>query len=105
MKEQTTVLLLLFFSSISALGQSTVDGLIGIYESKPKGFESYSVMKLDEQNRFTYNYGVGGCRGEVTGNWRIIDQKLQFETDEQFLKDSIIVYLDLDGEENWNPAK
>ena len=52
-------------------------------------------MTLETNNRFVYKYGLGGCQGEVKGNWKLIDKKIVFENDAAFLNDSIIHYPNL----------
>lgn len=93
MKVFQIILVLTFANSV--FGQSTVNGLIGIYESRDNAFERFSSMILSEQNRFTYKYGAGGCQGEVTGTWKVENQQLIFENDPQFLNNGIIFYPDL----------
>jgi hypothetical protein len=60
-------------------------GLTGTYVSTKNGFEWHSTLKLSEKNRFKYSYGISGCQGEITGNWRIVEgDLLEFTYDEEF---------------------
>jgi len=99
MKIPLTILLTLIWA-VTSLGQSSRGGLIGVYKSNGNSFERYSVMTLETNNRFTYKYGLGGCQGEVKGNWKIVDKKITFENDLSFLNDSIIHYPNL-GLTSW----
>jgi len=94
MKIRLTILLTLIWVS-NTLGQSSRGGLVGVYKSNANSFERYSIMTLEANNRFVYKYGFGGCQGEVKGNWKVVDKKIVFENDTEFLNDSIIHYPNL----------
>ena len=99
MKLLLTIILTLIWT-IKSYGQTSQDGLIGVYASSENKSERYSVMTLEPKNRFTYKYGLGGCQGEVKGQWKIINKKIAFENDPSFLNDSIVHYPNL-GLTSW----
>ncbi len=74
MKIRLTILLTLICVA-TTFGQSSRDGLVGVYKSNANSFERYSMMTLEKNNRFVYKYGLGGCQGEVKGNWKVVDKK------------------------------
>ncbi|AXE18383.1 hypothetical protein DR864_11805 [Runella rosea] len=76
-------------------GQSTHDGLIGVYESTSNGFEKYSIIILDKDNRFAYKAGLGGCQVEVKGTWIIEKKKLKLTNDNEFLNKETVYYPNL----------
>lgn len=94
MKIRLTLSLTLFCVA-TTFGQSNRRGLVGVYKSNGNSFERYSVMTLETNNRFVYKYGLGGCQGEVKGNWSVVDKKIVFENDAAFLNDSITHYPNL----------
>lgn len=98
----TTILTLVCVAT--TFGQSSRSGLVGVYKSNANSFERYSIMTLETNNRFVYKYGLGGCQGEVKGNWKVVDKKIVFENDAAFLNDSIIHYPDL-GLTTWTVKK
>lgn len=62
--------------------------LSGTYVSTKNGFEWHSTLILSEQYRFKYSYGISGCQGEITGNWRVRKgDLLEFTYDEEFRND------------------
>lgn len=88
------------FGSLNAWAQESNDRLIGVYESIANKFDRQSVLILDKDSRFIYKYGVGGCRGEVTGNWKIENKRLALTNDNEFLGNDTINYPDL-GLSSW----
>ena len=97
-----TFILILFTTTVS--GQRGHDGLLGTYESTDNGFERYSIMILNQDNRFIYKSGIGGCRVEVTGTWTIENKKLKFTNDKEFLDKDTIRYPNL-GLTTWTIKK
>ena len=93
----------IFFETV-CVGQTSTDGLIGIYESVDNKFERYSTLIIKHNNRFIYQAGVGACQVEVTGRWTIEDKKLKFVNDSEFLNNDIITYPDL-SKANWKIKK
>lgn len=93
MKKLTIIILAFVFCSF--YGQKDYNGLIGTYDSRDNRFEFYSIMILQKDNRFVYKYGVGGCQGEVTGNWIVENKKLKFTNDNEFLNNETTFYPNL----------
>lgn len=93
MPQITFILVLL---TCFAKGQSTREGLVGVYEST--GFDRHSTMILDKENRFIYKSGLGGCQTEVKGTWIVENKKLKFTNDTEFTNDGTI----LDYKKDWN---
>ncbi|MCP9768481.1 hypothetical protein EGI22_11205 [Lacihabitans sp. LS3-19] len=90
--------LLLIFSIIVTLpsnGQTRKVDHAGVYKSNVNTFDRHSIMTLDTNHKFTYEYSQIGCKGEVKGKWEIVDKKIQFENDSIFLNDPKIPYPNL----------
>ncbi len=104
MKRVLTIIVIILSTLDTTRGQTSTDELIGEYFSLENKFESYSTMTLEKDNRFTYNYGIGGCRGEVKGKWTIENKKIRFENDTSFLHNKTIHYPDL-GQTTWTVKK
>ena len=104
MKRVLTIIVIIISTLDTTRGQTSTDGLIGEYFSLENKFEGYSTMTLEKENRFTYSYGIGGCRGEIKGKWAIEDKKLRFENDSSFLDNKTIHYPDL-GQTTWTIKK
>jgi len=86
--------ILIFFAALTARGQQRHDGLIGAYQAKG-GFEKYSILVLKADKSFTYEYGLGGCQGEVEGTWIVKKNKLILTNDNEFLGKEIAVHPDM----------
>lgn len=92
-----TRLTILFILTIAftASGQETNDRLVGVYKAKDNAFEKWSILTLQRDKRFKYEFGVGGCQGEITGTWDTKENKLLMTTDKEFLDDENIFYPDM----------
>ena len=62
--------------------------LTGTYISVCNLFERWSIMTLNEDYTFSYDYGVGGCQATVTGAFSVDGATLRFENDQEFLHDT-----------------
>jgi hypothetical protein len=100
----TKLAFILIFFTTTTFGQSRHDGLLGTYESIDNGFERYSIVALNQDNRFIYRSGLGGCQVEVTGTWTIENKKLKFTNDKEFLVNNTIRYPNL-GLTTWTIKK
>ncbi|MGF1638992.1 MAG: hypothetical protein ACFCUU_18090 [Cyclobacteriaceae bacterium] len=89
------ILILLTIISLHVHGQSSSEGLVGIYESVGNKFERHSILILKKDSVFIYKYGVGGCQGEIKGNWIIENNKVRFTNDQEFLNHQTIFYPNL----------
>jgi hypothetical protein len=104
MNRLLTITTIILVTLNTTRGQTSTDGLIGEYFSIENKFESFSIINLERDNRFTYSYGIGGCRAEVKGKWKIQDKKLVFKNDSSFLNNKEIRYPDL-GQSTWTVKK
>ena len=76
--------------------QTTGDSIIGVYEaidSKPDSIvPTYSILKIENNNRFTYKFGCGDIGGEITGTWTVNGKKLKLTNDKKYLDSKTITY-------------
>jgi hypothetical protein len=84
MKFRSTIILFLY----SGLLFSQTIELPGTYSSVNNKFERWSIMKLNNDGTFSYNYGVGGCQATVTGTYKVDNTKIEFKNDSEFLSKS-----------------
>ena len=85
--------------------QTNSKQLIGEYHSRNKKIDSWSILRLHENDRFEYSYGLGGCQAFITGRWLVKENRLYLFNDNEFrtnysnpadtllINDSIDVYL------------
>lgn len=90
-----TIILLLALQTTITWAQKSDEKIIGAYYSTANKFERYSILILENDNKFIYKYGVGGCQAEVKGNWRTEGKKLRLTNDDEFLNNDIIKYPDM----------
>lgn len=88
-------ILFLFLVSFNAHGQGANKRLVGTFAPKNNAFEQWSVLTLQGDQRFTYNYGVGGCQDEISGTWDVKGKKLIMTNDKKFLNHDTIFYPDM----------
>jgi len=67
-------------------GQKEFD-ISGTYHSVNNRFEKWSIMELNKNGSFKYNYGLGGCQGIITGTYRINNWLIYFVNDKEFTKE------------------
>jgi len=83
MKRLITVIILTFIS-LSTFSQQTSENLVGTYYSVNNKFEKCSILLLFDNNRYEYQYVLGGCQANVTGEWKIENKLLRLVSDNEF---------------------
>lgn len=81
-----SILFILFLIQVNIAIAQNNNSIIGTYYSVNNEFERWSIMKLSSDGKFIYSYGVGGCQANVTGVYKIRNNKLIFKNDPEFTK-------------------
>jgi hypothetical protein len=80
------ILSLILLFQINTIFAQNNKSLIGTYYSINNDFERWSIMDLTSDGKFIYSYGIGGCQAQVTGVYKIRNNKLIFKNDPEFTK-------------------
>ena len=89
MKNNIKFLLLIFTISCIAQNNGQKNDLFGKFYSKNNGFEKWSIVELKKDGRFIYNYGLSACQAEITGTYIVVNKRIIFKNDLEFLNDKI----------------
>jgi hypothetical protein len=85
-KKMKRILSLILLFQINTIFAQNNKSLIGTYYSINNEFERWSIMDLTSDGKFIYSYGIGGCQAQVTGVYKIRNNKLIFKNDPEFTK-------------------
>jgi hypothetical protein len=78
-KKMKRILSLILLFQINTIFAQNNKSLIGTYYSINNEFERWSIMDLTSDGKFIYSYGIGGCQAQVTGVYKIRNNKLIFK--------------------------
>lgn len=66
-------LISMFICWCSSMNGQTSNNVLAVFSMKFDVHDAYSILRLFDDNRFKYSWGVGGCQTEVTGKWEVRD--------------------------------
>ncbi len=82
MKKYIIILALMLKANV--YGQLPETTIYGTYYSKGNKFERWSIMTINSDSTFLYEYGVGGCQADISGTWARVNNFLVFKNDFEY---------------------
>ena len=81
------IILLIVYITISLIGfgQNKHSKLTGTYFAINNGFERSSKLILFDNGLFNYKYELGGCQGDISGTWLVMNNYLSLMNHEEFM--------------------